>query len=156
VQLAQARATYRLGFRWDLVGEARWIGGSDHSEVGFAVESGYYPLPDLRLSAGYSAGATDSDFGENRSAGGFYIGATAKLSGLLSGFGTRPSAPRQQQESVVEVSDETTSEGEAAAIEAVDQVPDIAELIPAAGEASVAETGSANEAADNYPSAIEL
>jgi hypothetical protein len=154
VQLAQARATYRLGFRWDLVGEARWIGGSDYSEVGFAVEGGYYPLPDLRLSAGYSAGAADSDFGENRSAGGFYIGATAKLSGLLSGFGTRPSAPPQQQESVVEVSDETTTE--AAAIEAVDQVPDIAELIPAAGEASVAEPISANEAADNYPSAVEL
>ncbi|MEM6448846.1 MAG: hypothetical protein AAF703_00880 [Cyanobacteria bacterium P01_D01_bin.105] len=102
VQLAQARATYRLGYRWDMVGEARWIGGSGFSETGYSVEGGYYPLPDLRLAAGYSGGATDNDFGENRSTGGFYIGLTAKLSGLLNGFGTQPRAPYQQQESVID------------------------------------------------------
>lgn len=105
VQLAQARATYRLGYRWDVVGEARWVGSRDYSETGFAVEGGYYPLPDLRVSAGYSAGANDRDFGEARSAGGFYVGVTAKLSGLLNGFGTQPNAPAQQRESAVEVSD---------------------------------------------------
>ncbi|MGB7084876.1 MAG: TonB-dependent receptor [Phormidesmis sp.] len=102
VQLAQARATYRLGYRWDAVGELRWLGGSSYNEVGYLLEAGYYPLPDLRLSAGYSGGATDYDFGENRNAGGFYLGATAKLGGLLDGFGTQPSDPAQQQESRLE------------------------------------------------------
>ena len=102
LQLAQMRATYRLGYRWDVVGEARWLGGGGYSETGLSVEGSYYPLPDLRLSAGYSAGgAYDRDFGEDRSAGGFYLGATAKLSGLLSGFGTQPSAPYQQRESAI-------------------------------------------------------
>ncbi|MGD1896876.1 MAG: TonB-dependent receptor [Phormidesmis sp.] len=108
VQLAQARATYRLGYRWDVVGEARWISGGDYSETGYSLEAGYYPLPDLRLSAGYSGGATDSDFDNDRSAGGFYVGVTAKLGGLLSGFGTQPIAPLQAQESVVEVRHDTT------------------------------------------------
>ncbi len=102
IQLAQMRATYRLGYRWDVVGEARWLGGGGFGETGFSVEGGYYPLPDLRLSAGYSAGAAyDRDFGEDRSAGGFYLGATAKLSGLLNGFGTQPRDPQQQRESFV-------------------------------------------------------
>lgn len=114
VQLAQARATYRLGYRWDAVGEARWVGSRDFSETGFAVEAGYYPLPDLRVSAGYSAGATDRDFGEDRNAGGFYVGVTAKLGGLLKGFGTQPNAPQQQRESVVEVSDVELVEGSTA------------------------------------------
>ena len=103
-QLAQARATYRLGYRWDAVGELRWLGGNGFSETGYSVEAGYYPLPDLRVSGGYSGGATDTDFGENRSAGGFYMGVTAKLGGLLNGFGTQPSAPSQQQESAITVS----------------------------------------------------
>ena len=106
VQLAQARATYRLAYSWDVVGEARWIGGDNYNEVGYAVEAGYYPLPDLRLSAGYSGGAVDSDFSNSRSAGGFYVGVTAKLSNLFDGFGTQPMAPRQSQESVIEVDSE--------------------------------------------------
>ena len=115
-QLAQARATYRLGYRWDVVGEARWIGGSGFNETGYSVEGGYYPLPDLRISAGYSGGAVDTDFGDNRSTGGFYVGMTAKLSGLLSGFGTQPRAPYQQTESAVTVSQEASPFGEAIAI----------------------------------------
>lgn len=110
VQLAQARATYRLGYRWDVVGEARWVGSRDYSETGFALEGGYYPLPDLRVSAGYSAGANDRDFGEDRNSGGFYVGVTAKLGGLLSGFGTQPNDPPQQRESAVEVSNMDTAE----------------------------------------------
>ncbi|MEM8503840.1 MAG: TonB-dependent receptor [Cyanobacteria bacterium P01_D01_bin.1] len=102
-QLAQARATYRLGYRWDTVGELRWLGGGGYSETGFSVEAGYYPLPDLRISAGYSGGANDTDFGENRSNGGFYFGATAKLSGLLDGFATQPNDPRQQRESEADI-----------------------------------------------------
>ena len=85
------------------MGEARWLGGGGYGETGFSVESGYYPLPDLRLAVGYSAGAAyDRDFGEDRSAGGFYLGATAKLSGLLSGFGNQPIAPYQQRESAID------------------------------------------------------
>jgi len=108
-QLAQARATYRLGYRWDVVGEARWLGGNGYSETGYTLEAGYYPLPDLRLSAGYSGGATDSDFDDDRSAGGFYVGVTAKLGGLFSSFGTQPIAPLQAQESVIEVRDDSRS-----------------------------------------------
>ncbi|MBE9064390.1 TonB-dependent receptor [cf. Phormidesmis sp. LEGE 11477] len=110
VQLAQARATYRLGYRWDTVGELRWLAGSGYSETGFSVEAGYYPLPDLRISAGYSGGANDTDFGENRSNGGFYFGASAKLSGLLDGFATQPNDPPQQQESVVEAAEADLSQ----------------------------------------------
>ena len=131
VQLAQARATYRLGYRWDVVGEARWIGGSGFSETGYSVEGGYYPLPDLRLSAGYSGGAVDTDFGENRSSGGFYVGLTAKLSGLLNGFGTRPSAPPQQTEAVVSRQQTEASES----------------------DTSISEVNSED---DNYPTATEL
>jgi len=131
VQLAQARATYRLGYRWDVVGEARWIGGSGFNETGYSVEGGYYPLPDLRLSAGYSGGAVDTDFGENRSSGGFYVGMTAKLSGLLNGFGTQPSAPPQQTES-------------ASSTQRVD-VPEPAAMI-----------SDSESQGDNYPTATEL
>ncbi len=108
VQLAQARATYRLAYRWDVVGEARWLAGSGFNETGYALEAGYYPLPDLRLSAGYSGGAVDRDFGDDRSSGGFYLGVSAKLGGLFSDFGSQPSDPQQQTESVVQVLDEST------------------------------------------------
>ena len=115
VQLAQLRATYRLGYRWDTVGEVRWLGGDGYGETGFSIEAGYYPLPDLRLSVGYSGGAAyDQDFGDNRSAGGLYLGVTAKLSGLLNGFSTRPTAPYQQQESAIEA---PQSEGDPAPVE---------------------------------------
>ena len=127
MQLAQARATYRLGYRWDVVGEARWVGSKDYSETGFAVEGGYYPLPDLRVSAGYSAGASDRDFGEDRSAGGFYVGVTAKLSGLLDGFGTQPNAPLQQRESAIEVSNVEVLEEEAVPAASSESAPLIEE-----------------------------
>ncbi|MFK8182014.1 MAG: TonB-dependent receptor [Phormidesmis sp.] len=122
VQLAQARATYRLGYRWDVVGEARWIGGSGFNETGYSAEAGYYPLPDLRLSAGYSGGAVDTDFGDNRSSGGFYVGVTAKLSGLLNGFGTQPRAPYQQTESAVTVSQDADESVSDATITTVDEI----------------------------------
>lgn len=105
VQLAQLRATYRLGYSWDVTGEARWIGTSaGYSEFGAALELGYYMTPDLRLYAGYSlGGASDRDFsGSNRSVGGPYVGITAKLNNLFGGFGIQEIAPPQQQESAVE------------------------------------------------------
>lgn len=93
VSLAQLRATYRLGYRWDVVGEARWINqpSTGYSETGFAIEAGYYMNPNLRLSAGYSFGeARDRDFSGNRSASGPYLGLTLKLDNALFqdfGFG---------------------------------------------------------------------
>jgi hypothetical protein len=89
VTLAQLRATYRLGKRWDLVGDTRWINQSGgYHESGLAVEAGYYLTPDLRLSAGYSFGrAKDDDFMGSRSAGGFYGGITFKVNELFNGFG---------------------------------------------------------------------
>jgi hypothetical protein len=101
LHLAQLRATHRLNYYWDITGEARWIGGlGSYYETGFALEAGYYPSPDLRIYAGYSGGgANDSDFGVNRSAGGFYLGVAAKLNSLFNGFGLQNVALPQQQES---------------------------------------------------------
>jgi hypothetical protein len=102
VNLAQLRATYRLGYNMDLVGEARWIGEQDHSETGFLIEAGYYLTPNLRLAGGYVFGNVDDrDFSGTRSAGGPYVGLTLKLNELFDGFGLQKVAPRQQQESTV-------------------------------------------------------
>jgi len=102
VNLAQLRATYRLGYSMDLVGEARWIGQSSYMETGFLLETGYYLTPNLRLSAGYVFGNVDDrDFSGTRSAGGPYLGLTLKLNELFDGFGLQKVVPPQQQESVV-------------------------------------------------------
>ncbi|BAZ27862.1 hypothetical protein NIES4074_02900 [Cylindrospermum sp. NIES-4074] len=102
VNLAQFRATYRLGYNMDLVGEARWIGQSNYSETGFVVETGYYLTPNLRLSAGYVFGEVDDrDFSGTRSAGGPYLGLTLKLNELFEGFGQQKVVPLQQGESLV-------------------------------------------------------
>jgi hypothetical protein len=98
VNLAQLRATYRLGYSWDLVGEARWIGQSNYSETGFVIETGYYLTPNLRLSAGYVFGEVDDrDFSGTRSAGGAYLGLTVKLDDLFDGFGQQKPVPRPQE-----------------------------------------------------------
>ncbi|KOP25658.1 hypothetical protein AMR41_15270 [Hapalosiphon sp. MRB220] len=100
VNLGQLRATYRLGYSMDLVGEARLISQSDYTETGFVVEAGYYLTPNLRLSAGYAFGKVDDrDFSGTRSAGGLYLGLTMKLNELFDGFGLQKVPPRQQQES---------------------------------------------------------
>jgi hypothetical protein len=107
VTLAQARATYRLGNRWDLVGEARWINqAGGFSENGFALEAGYYLTPDLRLSVGYSFGrARDDDFTGSRSAGGFYGGITFKVNELFNGFGLQKlPKPKSSEPPVIPVS----------------------------------------------------
>ncbi|QSJ15620.1 TonB-dependent receptor [Nostoc sp. UHCC 0702] len=100
VNLAQLRATYRLGYSMDLVGEARWIGQSNYTETGFVVETGYYLSPNLRLAAGYVFGNVDDrDFSGTRSAGGPYLGLTLKLNELFDGFGQQKIPPPQQQQS---------------------------------------------------------
>ncbi|MEH1826295.1 MAG: TonB-dependent receptor [Nostoc sp.] len=102
VNLAQLRATYRLGYSWDLVGEARVISQSSYSETGFVVETGYYLTPNLRVSAGYVFGKVDDrDFSGTRSAGGAYLGFTVKLNELFDGFGQQKIPPRQPQESAM-------------------------------------------------------
>jgi len=90
VTLAQARATYRFDYNWDLVGEVRWINqaNSGFNETGFVLEAGYYLTPNLRLAAGYSFGRVgDRDFNGTRSAGGLYLGLTVKVNELFNGFG---------------------------------------------------------------------
>ncbi len=88
VSLAQLRATYRLGYSWDLVGEARWITQptAGYSETGFLLETGYYLTSNLRLAAGYSLGdISDRDFSGSRSAGGPYVNLTLKFDDLFFG-----------------------------------------------------------------------
>jgi len=101
VTLGQVRATYRLGYKWDLVGEARWINqpGVGYSETGLVAEVGYYLTPNLRLAAGYMFGRVgDRDFdGNSRSSGGPYVGVTVKLNELFGGFGQQRIAPPQAQ-----------------------------------------------------------
>lgn len=90
ITLAQTRATYRLGYKWDLVGAVRWINqpNTGFSETGFALEAGYYLNPNLRLAGGYSFGkAHDREFENSRSSQGLYVGLTVKLNELLGGFG---------------------------------------------------------------------
>ncbi|MGB3651859.1 MAG: hypothetical protein WBA41_11705, partial [Rivularia sp. (in: cyanobacteria)] len=97
--LGQLRATMRLGYSWDLVGEARVISQSDYTETGFVVEAGYYLTPNLRIAGGYAFGDIDDrDFDGSRSASGPYLGVTMKLNQLFSGFGLQKRVPRQQIE----------------------------------------------------------
>ncbi len=102
VSLAQMRATYRLGYSWDLVGEVRWISQPSlgFSETGFVVEAGYYLTPNLRLAGGYSFGRVrDRDFDGSRADGGFYLGLTIKLNELFNGFGLQRPVPSRRLES---------------------------------------------------------
>ena len=97
--LGQLRATYRLGYSWDLVGEARVINQSDYTETGFVIEAGYYLTPNLRVAGGYAFGEIDDrDFDGSRSASGPYLGVTMKLNQLFSGFGLQKRVPRQKIE----------------------------------------------------------
>ncbi|MGD1875114.1 MAG: hypothetical protein ACFB02_18925 [Mastigocoleus sp.] len=107
VNLAQLRTTYRLGYRTDLAVEGRWIGqnsnsGTDYDELGWALETGYYLTPDLRVGLGYSFGSVeDRDFSGYRSRGGVYLNVSLKLNELFGGFGLQKPVPRQQQESEI-------------------------------------------------------
>ncbi|HEY9635874.1 MAG TPA: hypothetical protein V6D14_20880 [Coleofasciculaceae cyanobacterium] len=113
VFLSQLRASYRLGYRMDLAVEGRWIGQSapGPSEVGVAVEAGYYLTPDLRIGVGYSFGSVDDrDFTGYRSKDGPYLSVTFKVNELFGGFGRQRVVPPQQQETRVKpVASEVTS-----------------------------------------------
>ncbi len=102
ISLGQLRATYRLGYRWDITSDFRWIGqtATGFDEIGAALEVGYYLTPNLRVGAGYSFGkANDRDLNRNR--GGFFLGVQLKLNELFDGFGLQKVVPPQQQESRV-------------------------------------------------------
>jgi hypothetical protein len=101
VSLGQVRATYRLGYRWDVVGEGRWIHQpeADYDEFGVVAEVGFYVTPELRLAAGYVFGeVSDRDFEGERSASGPYLGLTFKLNQLWPGFGQDIPAPARTPE----------------------------------------------------------
>ncbi|NEP16710.1 MAG: TonB-dependent receptor [Leptolyngbya sp. SIO4C1] len=109
IHLAQLRAAYRFAYRWDVVGEARYISqpSADYDEWGWAIEAGYYMTPDLRLGVGYSFGSADdrSFIGSGyRSDSGPYLAVTLKVNELLNQFGLQEVAPVQQEESLIEAS----------------------------------------------------
>jgi hypothetical protein len=104
VSLLQLRATYRLGYHWDLAAESRWIWqpSAGYTETALLLEAGYYLTPDLRLSAGYAFGdIEDRDFSGSRSAGGIYFGVTWKVSDLIDDFDRQPTMIPAQPESEV-------------------------------------------------------
>lgn len=102
IGITQLRTTYRLAHEWDVTGDVRWLKqfSSGRSEIGAALEAGYYLTPDLRLSAGYSLGVADDPNGA-RNASGPYLGITIKINELFGGFGRQQLTPTQQQESKV-------------------------------------------------------
>jgi hypothetical protein len=105
LSIGQLRATYRLGYSWDLVADGRIISqrNQGYTETGLALEAGYYLTPNLRLSAGYGLGRVDDPTisGGNRAASGGYLGFTVKVDEFFSGFGLQKVTVPQQQESVV-------------------------------------------------------
>ncbi|MEL7223970.1 MAG: TonB-dependent receptor, partial [Cyanobacteria bacterium J06576_12] len=110
IHLAQMRAAYRFAYRWDIVGEARYVASPslDFYETGLALETGYYVTPDLRLGVGYSFGAADdrSFQGNYRDDGGLYVAATFKVNELFNGFGLQDVGAPQQTEALVPEADE--------------------------------------------------
>ncbi|MGF1460825.1 MAG: TonB-dependent receptor [Leptolyngbyaceae cyanobacterium] len=107
IHLMQFRTAYQFAYRWDVLGEVRYITQPEASfnEVGASVELGYYLTPDLRFGVGYSFGSADNDgFGGGyRSASGPYFGVQLKVNELLNGFGIQPEVgPPQQEESLVD------------------------------------------------------
>jgi guanyl-specific ribonuclease Sa len=105
LSLGQIRATYRLGYSWDLVADGRIIRQPNlgYTETGLALELGYYLTPNLRLSGGYGFGRVDDPTisNGNRAASGPYLGFTVKINELFNGFGLQKPTPAQQQESAV-------------------------------------------------------
>jgi hypothetical protein len=105
LSIGQLRATYRLGYSWDLVADGRIIRqpNQGYTETGLALELGYYLTPNLRLSGGYGLGRVDDPTIStgNRAASGAYLGFTIKVNELFNGFGLQKDPPAQQQESAV-------------------------------------------------------
>ena len=96
IHLAQLRAVYRFGYKWDMAMEARRTTqtGVRYSDKALSIEGGYFLTPNLRLALGYSFGnVKDMEFTGSRSSSGIYVGATFKVNELMRGFGRqKPSA----------------------------------------------------------------
>jgi len=103
VYLGQTRAAYRLGYRVDLAVEGRTIQqpSANFTEWGWALETGIYVTPDLRVGVGYSFGSVDDeDFSGYRSSDGPYLNITVKVNDLF-GFGQqRPTIPSEATSTV--------------------------------------------------------
>ncbi|NEQ66575.1 MAG: TonB-dependent receptor [Symploca sp. SIO2D2] len=99
VYLGQMRASYRLGYRMDLAVEGRTIQqpSANFTEWGWAVETGFYVTPDLRVGVGYSFGSVDDrDFSGYRASDGPYLNISVKVNDLF-GFGRqRPVLPDEE------------------------------------------------------------
>ncbi len=105
IHLGQMRATYRLGYQWDISTEMRWLGqpSANFSEFGWVVDLGYYLTPDVRLGVGYIFGnVDDADFSGYRSNDGIFFGVTMKVNELFNGFGRQSVTPLQQEEALNE------------------------------------------------------
>jgi hypothetical protein len=106
LSIGQLRATYRLGYSWDLVADGRIIRqpNQNYTETGLALELGYYLTPNLRLSGGYGFGHVDDPTIStgNRAASGAYLGFTVKVNELFNGFGLQKDTPAQQKESAIQ------------------------------------------------------
>jgi hypothetical protein len=99
ILLSQLRATYRLGYRVDLVGEARWLDqpAAGYGSAAFFLEAGYFFTPNLRVAAGYGFGRSGNrDFDGGRSKSGPYMGVTVKVNELFRGFGLQKPVPAQK------------------------------------------------------------
>ncbi|MEM6518035.1 MAG: TonB-dependent receptor [Cyanobacteria bacterium P01_C01_bin.70] len=123
IHLMQFRTSYQFAYRWDVLGEVRYITQpeANFNEIGTSIELGYYLTPDLRIGVGYSFGSVDNNgFGGGfRSASGPYLGVQLKVNELLNGFGIQPEVvPPQQEESLVDTA--ATPEEEDAAAETSD------------------------------------
>ncbi|NEQ43582.1 MAG: TonB-dependent receptor [Leptolyngbya sp. SIOISBB] len=134
IHLMQFRTSYQFAYRWDVLGEVRYITQPEASfnEVGTSIELGYYLTPDLRLGVGYSFGSVDNDgFGGGyRSASGPYFGVQLKVNELLNGFGIQPDVvPPQQEESLV---DTALTPEEAEAVDGAAPADDVSFINPAA------------------------
>jgi hypothetical protein len=134
IHLMQFRTAYQFAYRWDVLGEVRYITQPEASfnEVGTSLELGYYLTPDLRIGVGYSFGSVDNDgFGGGyRSASGPYLGVQLKVNELLNGFGIQPEVvPPQQEESLV---DTAISPEESDPVESAPSSDDVSFINPAA------------------------
>ena len=140
IHLMQFRTAYQFAYRWDVLGEVRYITQpeANFNEVGTSIELGYYVTPDLRVGVGYSFGSADNDgFGGGyRSASGPYLGVQLKVNELLNGFGIQPEVvPPQQQESLVDTATGPADEAPAAS---GDETSDVSLIQPASTAAVVA------------------
>lgn len=88
--LLQARLQYRLTERMDLAGETRSIfqPASNSFRTNYAIETGFWATPDLRIGVGYNLRRMTDAGSPNSGRGGFYFSITTKLSNLFDLFGT--------------------------------------------------------------------